>query len=295
MSFNDNITLNTSGTRRGGGSRGIAVGGFSGVAIVGAIIFYLVTGQIPDLGAVYTAPVNPAYEDTDLAELCQTGEDANEHVECRMIAGQNSLDEFWNAQLPYETGINHITPGLVLFSDSVQTACGTGTSQIGPFYCPGDDTIYIDITFFEQLEQLGADNAPLAQLYILAHEWAHHIQYQTGILQQVDHNSSGPRSSMVRSELQADCLAGVWIHHAATTIDPDTGIPFMREPTRAEIESALAAAEAVGDDRIYENAGMPVNPDNFSHGSAEKRLQWLSTGITEGTMQACDTWSVVEP
>lgn len=296
MSFNNNVTLDTSGTRRGGGGRGgMAAGGLGGFGIIGAIIYFLITGQMPNFGSTYSAPENPSYEDTSLAEKCQTGADANEDVECRMVAGQNSLNEFWNEQLPKETGINHVTPDLVLFSNSVQTACGTGTSQMGPFFCPGDDTIYIDVTFFQQLEQMGAENAPLAQLYILAHEWAHHIQLQGGVLQQVDHNSSGPRSSMVRSELQADCLAGAWIHHASTTIDPDTGVPFMKEPTQAELQSALDAAEAVGDDRIYENAGMPVNPDNFSHGSSEKRMQWLTTGIENGTIASCDTWSVDEP
>lgn len=296
MSFNNNVTLDTSGTRRGGGGgTGIAAGGLGGFGIIGAIIYFLITGQMPDLGNSYSAPANPSYEDVSLAEKCQTGDDANNDVECRMVAGQNSMNEFWNAQLPDETGISHVTPDLVLFTGSVSTACGTGTSQMGPFFCPGDDTIYIDVSFFEQLEDLGADNAPLAQLYILAHEWAHHIQLQTGILQQIDHNSSGPRSSMVRSELQADCLAGAWIHHASRTVDPDTGVAFMTEPTRAEVQSALDAAQAVGDDRIYENAGMPVNPDNFSHGSSEKRMEWLTIGMDSGTIAACDTWSVVEP
>lgn len=297
MTFNNNITLDTSSARSGGGgSVGLAAGGLGGFGLIGAIIYFLVTGQIPNLGSANVAQENPEYQQTDLQQLCQTGEDANEYTECRLVAGANSLEEFWKEQLPAETGIAAQTPQLVLYSGAVNTACGTGTSEMGPFFCSGDDSIYIDTTFFEQLESnYGAENAPLAQLYILAHEWGHHIQTQLGILQQMDHNDLGPNGNMVRSELQADCLAGAWVHHAATTIDPDTGVAFMKEPTAEEIQSTLGAAQAVGDDRIYENAGMRVNPDNFSHGSAEKRYEWLSRGIENGTIAQCDTWNVREP
>lgn len=295
MSFNDNITLDTSNVSRGGGRRAAIGGGMGGFGIIAAVIYFMVTGQVPDFGQANVAPENQSQSDIELSEMCQDGSDANENVECRMVAGQNSLNEFWNSQLPKETGISHVTPGLVLYTSAVNTACGTGSSQMGPFFCPGDDTIYIDVSFFKQLEAMGADNAPLAQLYILAHEWAHHIQLQGGVLQHVDHNSSGPTSSMVRSELQADCLAGAWIHHASTTVDPDTGVPFMKEPTQEELAAALDAAEAVGDDTIYERAGMDANPDNFSHGSAEKRMEWLNTGIKNGTVASCDTWSIDQP
>lgn len=294
MSFNDDITLDTSNVRRGG--RGAAIGGgIGGFGIIGAIIFFMITGQVPDFGQSVTAPQSGEYTQTDIAAECQTGADANASTDCRMVAGMNSLDTFWNAQLATEVGIRQVEPTLHLFSGAVQTACGTGSSDMGPFYCSGDDTIYIDTTFFEQLDSMGAENKSLAQLYILAHEFGHHIQYMTGDLQRVDHNSSGPTSSMVRSELQADCLAGSWIHNASTTNDPDTGVPFMLHPTQSEIQSALAAAQAVGDDRIYENAGMQANPDNFSHGSAEKREQWLTTGMQNGTYASCNTWDVAEP
>lgn len=299
MSFNDNITLSTEGVSRGSGKRGAAIGGgIGGLGLLGALIMFLLTGQIPNFGSANVAPDNggvAAGDETSLAEECRSGADANASDECRMVAGKNSLDAFWGKALPAEAGISYISPGLVLYSGMVNTACGTGSSQTGPFICPGDDKIYIDVSFFNQLTRMGAENAPLAQLYILAHEWGHHIQFQGGILQQIDHNSSGPTSSMVRSELQADCLAGVWIHNASGTIDSDTGVAFMKTPTNAEMRSALAAAQAVGDDRIMENAGMRANPDNFSHGSAEKRLEWLSRGIEKGTIASCDTWSVRVP
>lgn len=297
MTFNNNITLDTSSSRQGGGgSRGLAAGGLGGFGIIGAIIYFLVTGQIPDLGQANVAQENPSYQQSDLQQLCQTGEDANQYTECRLVAGANSLEEFWNSQLPKETGVAAVTPQLVLFTGSVSTACGTGSADMGPFYCSGDDSIYIDTSFFDQLEaNYGAENAPLAQLYILAHEWGHHIQAQLGILQQMDHNDLGPSGDMVRSELQADCLAGAWVHHASNTIDPDTGVAFMKQPTSQEIQSALNAAAAVGDDRIYENAGMRVNPDNFSHGSAEKRHEWLAKGMNTGTLAQCDTWNIRQP
>ncbi|MFP7696195.1 neutral zinc metallopeptidase [Trueperella sp. LYQ143] len=291
MTFNDNASLNTSGVRRGG--RGAAIGGgLGGFGLIGAVLYFMLTGQIPDFGQSYEAPVN-AHE-TPLSEMCRTGADANHNVECRMVAGMNSINNFWNQQLPQETGTSNRQPELVLYSGSVQTACGLGTSQTGPFFCGGDDSIYIDVAFFDQLNQMGARNEELAQLYILAHEYGHHIQLMTGILQRIDHHSSGEDSSMVRSELQADCLAGAWIHNASHTVD-EHGNQLMKAPTAQELQDALAAAQAVGDDRIYESAGMQANPDNFSHGSAEKRMEWLTRGMENGTFAACNTWDVAHP
>ncbi|MDY5585355.1 MAG: neutral zinc metallopeptidase [Arcanobacterium sp.] len=300
MTFNDNITLDTGGTRRGPRGRGAAVGGLGGVGVVGAIIYFLITGQMPDLGMLTGETQTQSQQSQNenavpLEQECRTGADANRNPNCRLIAGKNSLDVFWEEQLPAETGVRYSAPQMTLFSGSTATACGTGTSQMGPFYCPGDNGVYFDVTFFDQLNQIGAENNAITQLYILAHEYGHHIQNQTGILQQVDHRSSGPNSSMVRSELQADCLAGVWIHHASNTIDEDTGVAYLKAPTNQQLREALNAAAAVGDDRITENAGMRANPDNFSHGSAEKRMEWLNRGIQGGTIATCDTWNVATP
>lgn len=292
MTFNDNAQLNTSGVSRG--RRGAAVGGIGGFGLVGVVIYFLLTGTLPNFGQSYQAPVQSEDTSASLEQMCQTGADANKYVECRMVGGKNSIDDFWGRQTPEELGIRYRPASLNLFSGQVSTACGAGSSQTGPFYCPGDQTIYIDVTFFDQLESLGADNAPLAQLYILAHEYGHHMQLLTGDLNKIDHRSSGEDSSMVRSELQADCLAGAWIHNAATTTDAN-GNTFMKQPTQEELRAALNAAQAVGDDRIYENAGLQANPDNFSHGSAEKRMEWLTRGINGGTYETCETWSVAHP
>lgn len=293
MTFNDNARLSTSGVSRG--RRGAAVGGgIGGFGLMGVLLYFLLTGTLPDFGQSYEAPVQRADTATSLEQLCQTGADANRHVECRMVGGKNSIDDFWGRQAPQELGIRYQPASLNLFSGQVSTACGMGSAQTGPFYCPGDQTIYIDVSFFDQLDQLGADNAPLSQLYILAHEYGHHMQLLTGDLNRVDHRSSGENSSMVRSELQADCLAGVWIHNAAATTDAN-GTAFLRQPTQDELRSALSAAQAVGDDRIYEHAGLQANPDNFSHGSADKRMEWLTRGINGDTYDTCDTWSVARP
>ncbi|MFC5370191.1 neutral zinc metallopeptidase [Arcanobacterium bovis] len=295
MSFNDDITIDTSGVNRG--RRGAAIGGgVGGLGLLGALLLYFFTGQVPDLGSLVSSGQQSAgTSQQSISQECKTGADANSKDECRMAAGKNSLDEFWNTQLSKEAGVQYHPAGLMLYRGSVGTACGTGSSQTGPFYCPSDASVYIDTTFFNQLKQYGAQNTSLAQLYILAHEWGHHIQNHLGILNKIDHQSSGMSSSMVRSELQADCLAGVWINNASSTIDPDTGIPFLKPPTQQQLRSALDAASAVGDDRIMENAGMRANPDRFSHGSSQKRMEWLTRGIKGGTIASCDTWSVRQP
>ncbi|QRV01430.1 neutral zinc metallopeptidase [Arcanobacterium phocisimile] len=297
MSFNDNIHLDTSGTQRRSGGK-LAAGGISGIGLAGVLIYFLFTGQLPPIDALTGAQTQQApssTSQTSLAEECQAGQDANTKVECRMVAGQNSLNHMWNDQLPADTGIAHKTPGFVLFSGAVSTACGDASSQQGPFFCPGDDSIYIDVSFFDQLERFGARNAPLAQLYILAHEWGHHIQLQTGDLAKIHHQSSGPQSSLVRSELQADCLAGAWIHHASTTIDPQTGVPFMKTPTDEQLRDALLAAQSVGDDHLAEISGHNAHPDSFSHGSSAQRFNWLKRGIDKGSYTACNTWDVGQP
>lgn len=302
MTFNPNISLDTSGVDRGGGHRGAVIGGgVGGLGLIGAILYFVFTGQTPPLEMLQTSDLNYDANNSvsveELASECRTGTDANENSLCRMVAGKNSLDVFWNEDLPAETGgkLAYSPAGLTLYDGVTDTACGTGTSQTGPFYCPADQSVYIDVTFYDQLQSMGAENTSLAQLYILAHEWGHHIQNQLGILSQMDHNDLGPNGDMVRSELQADCLAGAWINNAANTVDPDTGVTYLQKPTSEQLKSALAAASAVGDDKIYENAGMSANPDNFSHGSAEKRMQWLKTGMEGGTIASCDTWNVATP
>lgn len=222
-------------------------------------------------------------------EHCRTGEDANKHVDCRMVGAQNSLDAYWSSQQD-ALGVKYQTPGFVLYDGRTQSACGTASNDVGPFYCPADRSIYIDAAFFQLLEQqFGAKDGPMAQLYIVAHEWGHHMQYELGVLQQIDNRKTGPESDAVRSELQADCFAGAWAKNASTTTD-EGGTQLIQPLTEEQIRNALDAAAAVGDDHIQEQARGEVNPEAFSHGSSEQRQRWFMAGY-QGGWQQCDTFS----
>lgn len=290
MTFNDNIRINSSRVSTSRGGRGAAIGGGSvGLGIL-ALVVYMFTGQdISGLTGSMTTGQTQSQPGMSL-EHCQTGADANKHVECRMVATAESLDTLWKQQLPAETRMEYRKPDFRIFENAVNTGCGAATSAVGPFYCPADETVYLDLGFFRQLEtQLGAENAPLAQMYIVAHEWGHHIQKITG--QMASTQQTGADSELVRQELQADCYAGLWIGHAADTVDPDSGVAFLQAPTTDELLTAIKAAAAVGDDRIQERARGHANPDSFTHGSSEQRTAWLRSGLESGTMRGCDTWN----
>lgn len=277
----------------------MAAGGVGGLGIIGVLLYLFLGGNPGDLVSQYSNPqsVNQQGEDGgDPFAHCQTGADANEHTDCRMILTAESLDVMWSDILLANENVRYEMPGLTLFSNGVSSACGNATSATGPFYCSADDSVYLDVSFFTALEdRLGATNSPLAQMYIVAHEFGHHIQNQLGILTQVNHRETGADSDYVRMELQADCYAGMWVHHASSTIDPDTGEAFLEQPTTEELRSAQDAAAAVGDDRIQENAGMQINQDTWTHGSAEQRLHWFNVGLEHGDMNKCNTFDIREP
>lgn len=288
MTFNDNASIDTSGIqKRSGGAKGAAVGGGSLVMLIIAFLISQFLG-VDVTGLVTGGQQGGGQETTE--QLNCTGTDANASSECRLAGAQNSINQYWTNQAP-NVGIKYQTPTLVLYSGSTSSGCGTASNQVGPFYCPEDEGIYIDADFFKMLEsQFGAEDGPMAEMYILAHEWGHHIQKEAGILQQVDHREVGATSNMVRLELQADCFAGAWAGSASETTDKN-GNKLFKSITQDDINNALNAAAAVGDDRIQEAQGGRAQPDTFSHGTAEQRSNWFSTGVKSG-WQACDTFSV---
>jgi hypothetical protein len=237
-----------------------------------------------------SAQGGPAAGAPDAITECRTGADANERLDCRILATAESLDSFW---LPYldQYGVQYSQPGVALFSGQTDTGCGNATSAVGPFYCPVDQQTYYDTAFFDDLvTRFGSSGGPLAQEYVIAHEFGHHVQNLTDTLGAGRQDPQGPESGAVRVELQADCYAGMWAAYASSTPDPESGVPFLREFTTEDLQDALSAASAVGDDRIQESATGQVNPEAWTHGSSGQRQAWFLQGYRTGDINACDTF-----
>jgi predicted metalloprotease len=190
-----------------------------------------------------------------------------------------------------ENGRRYERPRLVLFSRATRSACGTAQSAMGPFYCPNDQRVYIDLGFMDDMltGQLGAEGGPFALGYVLAHEYGHHIEDQLGVLGRM-RTQQGPRSDSVKAELMADCLGGMWAKDAQTTTDA-LGQMIISDLTQDDISRAVDAAQAVGDDRIQKESGGRVNPEQWTHGSAAQREHWFNTGLKEGSLEACNTFA----
>jgi len=195
-------------------------------------------------------------------------------------------EDVWT-QLFRQRGSSYSAPTLVLFTDQVRSACGAASSAMGPFYCPGDQQIYIDLGFFEQMRTRLGGGGEFAEAYVIAHEVGHHIQNLTGVVQQVNdarrrgQNIEGATGLLVRQELQADCYSGVWAHHAQRRHD-------WLEP--GDIEQALNTASAIGDDQLQRQSRGAVVPDSFTHGTSEQRVRWFTRGFETGDLDRCDTF-----
>lgn len=296
MTFNPNARIDPSRVRRRRG--GAAAGGVTLAGGLGIVALLLLSNWIGiDLtglaGAFDGSSRSSVGQAEESLDECRTGADANANIDCRIAGAADSLDEYWAGVFAQE-GLEYRTVrGLYLFSGATGTACGTGQSGMGPFYCPGDESIYMDTAFFASLaSQARAEIGPLAQMYVVAHEWGHHIQHISGIMSpELDLRDTGPESDSVRLELQADCFAGSWVAAASSTTDA-SGVPLLVAPTRGEVEDALGAAKIVGDDFIQrEMGGGYVNPEAWTHGSSESRMRWFTTGYEQGA-GACETFGV---
>src|SRR5690606_24853874 len=221
-----------------------------------------------------------------------TAEQANTDLECELSATAQALDAYWSEALPEQAGVEYVVPPVSSFEQQISTGCGAATSAVGPFYCPPDQTVYIDVSFYDDLtSRFGANDGRLARMYVVAHEFGHHIEQLVGAMDAANRQGTGPESDSVRIELMADCLAGMWAGHAASTVDPDTGVTFLDPITEQQLADALSAASAVGDDRIQEAATGQVNPEGWTHGSSEQRQRWFTIGYDGGTIQDCDALS----
>jgi predicted metalloprotease len=279
MTFNDNAKIDSGRTRRRGRTGGIVAGG----GAVGVIAIFLLSQLLGvDLSGLVGGGTGGGSD--EVIAQCDTGADANADRDCRIAAAGDSIDTYWAGQLT-----DYRPTNVILFEDQTNTGCGGATSAVGPFYCPADETIYIDTMFFDELStRFGAEGGPLAEMYVLAHEWGHHVQNISGTMEGLDLQTPGPQSDGVRLEVQADCLAGAWAGEASTVPD-DSGTPFLAEITSDQLAQALSAAAAVGDDRIQGAANGEVNPETWTHGSSEQRQQWFTTGFENGP-DACDTF-----
>jgi predicted metalloprotease len=264
--------------RRGISVRGGAIGGG---AIIIAIVATLL-GAPPDVVRSLLGGGEGVQEGT---QPIDDSPEATERVEfVKVVLG--STEDVWGDVLPKQSGVDYETPRLVLFSGAVESACGLNSAAVGPFYCPPDRKVYLDISFFTELARRFGAPGDFAQAYVVGHEVGHHVQNLLGISERslaARQRLGGAAANRVsvQTELQADCLAGVWAHHANQT-------RHLLEP--GDVEEALRAAAAIGDDTLQRASRGAVAPESFTHGSAEQRQHWLKTGLDTGRVDACDTF-----
>jgi len=286
MPFNDRSRLDPSQVQdrrgRGVGTK-VAIGG-GGLGLVVLVVALLLGVNPSDLGSLVEPPTSVSTQvpgSASTLEQCQTGADANTREDCRIVGFVNSIQSFWTDEFA-RRGTSYTPAKLVLFTNATEAACGYASAAVGPFYCPSDQQIYMDLAFFGELRtRYGAQGGSFAEAYVVAHEYAHHVQNLTGALE-APAGDTGPTSAAVLTELQADCLAGIWANHAT-----ETG--YLTKVTDAEIAQSLDAAAAVGDDRIQQQTQGYVSPESWTHGSSEQRQMALKDGLQSGDLDTCQT------
>ena len=256
---------------------------FGGGGLLAIIILLLLFFALSGGGGSSSSSATVAGS-SDLASKCKTGAAAAQDTDCRVVAIVDSVQSYWSSELP-KLGARYTDAPTVLYADAISTGCGFAVSSDGPFYCPADRSVYLDLTFFDDLHtEFGAKGGTFAQAYVIGHEYGHHVQDLLGVFGRIGDPTPGPTGTSVRLELQADCYSGVWAHHAE-----DSNI--IEDVTSADIKDALNAAAAVGDDRIQRAESGTVKPDSFTHGTSAQRDRWFSRGETSGNPSACDTFS----
>ncbi len=287
MTFNEGMQIDTSTTSAsGGGGRGIAIGGGLGglLFLVVALLLGVDPGKVAtQLPASTSQEVAPGFD----LNKCRTGADANQYVQCRVIATGNSVDAVWK-QLHARI---HPPPGAAVQRSGQHRAAERPAPRSGRSTARWIKTAYFDTGFFDVLRtQFGSSGGPLAQEYVVAHEFGHHVQDLQGSLGRAQQGAQGAGGNGVRTELQADCYAGVWAHYASTVKQEGTGVPFLEPLSDKDISDALSAAASVGDDRIQKAATGRTNPESWTHGSSEQRQHWFTVGYQTGDPNQCDTF-----
>jgi predicted metalloprotease len=258
---------------------GVAAGGGLGVAVLALVVYLLggdprvVLDNVPQTGPAAEAPAEPGAAPAD---------EGAQFVSVVLA----DTEDTWNQVFRQKFGQDYPEPELVLFTDAVQSACGFAQAAMGPFYCPRDRRVYIDLAFYRELRERFQAPGDFAQAYVIAHEVGHHVQNVTGVAGRVGAAQSGAgraeaNALSVRQELQADCYAGLWAHHAQRARD-------VVEP--GDIEEALGAASAIGDDRLQRSTQGRVVPESFTHGTSAQRMSWFRRGYDSGQMESCDTF-----
>lgn len=284
MRWEGNRTSSNVEDRRAGGGGGIGIGG--GTIGIGTIVIALIGGAVLGVNPLTILGMLTGGETQVQQQGPAPAPPANDKMGQFVSTVLADTEDVWKQQFQ-QGGATYVEPKLVLFRGAVRTACGAGQAAMGPFYCPADQKVYIDLSFYETMKTRMGAGGDFAQAYVIAHEVGHHVQNVLGISEKVQRaQASGSRAEgnalSVRLELQADCFAGVWGHHAQNQ---------RQILEQGDVEEAMNAAAKIGDDALQANAGRAVVPESFTHGTSEQRQRWFATGLKTGSVKSCDTFS----